>query len=135
MPRLIAIRFIQNNPELEHPHLIDHIAAISRNERYFLLFEWANGGNLRQFWKKDPKPSLNAARIMEVLKQFYGLAKALCILHNLHRTIVHSDIHTNTEPEEEAYSQSNAYATPEINVTHVEGNSDDVNRDRTGSGQ
>jgi serine/threonine protein kinase len=127
------VKLLEQISKLEHPHLIDRIAAISRNERYFLLFEWANGGNLRQFWKKDPKPSLNAARIMEVLEQFYGLAKALCILHNLHRTIVHNDIHTNTEPEEEAYSQSNAYATPEINVTHVEGNSDDVNGDHHGT--
>jgi len=48
------------------------------------MFEWANGGNLRDVWEKNRTEhrNLNGDRIMEFLEQLRGLAGALCALHN-----------------------------------------------------
>ncbi|RSL99017.1 hypothetical protein CEP52_009961 [Fusarium oligoseptatum] len=48
------------------------------------MFEWADGGTLRDLWQKRDASSadLNAHRIMKVLEQLHGLAEALSKLHN-----------------------------------------------------
>lgn len=48
------------------------------------MFEWADGGTLRDAWKREDvdHDDLNGLRIMQVLEQLHGLAEALSVLHN-----------------------------------------------------
>ncbi|KAF4304736.1 serine threonine protein kinase [Botryosphaeria dothidea] len=73
---LLAISNLKNN------HLIRRIAAFSRQSRYFLIFEWANGGSLHEFWKNNPKPTLSHQLVQDVVIQLLGLSRALRALHN-----------------------------------------------------
>jgi serine/threonine protein kinase len=66
---------------LSHNHLIQRIAAISRGNQRFLMFRWAEGGNLRDFWKDNPKPPLTPTLVKDVFVQLRGMAEALQRLH------------------------------------------------------
>ncbi|KAF0533316.1 kinase-like protein [Gigaspora margarita] len=57
------------------------------NYRYFLIMEYANGGNLREFLKKN-NSSLNWNKRLELACQ---ITKGLCYLH--HEEIIHRDLH------------------------------------------
>ena len=63
-------------------HLIKAIAGFRRQQGFYFLFRWADGGNLREFWQRENPEPLNAHLILWVLRQMYGLAGALAILHN-----------------------------------------------------
>ncbi|OJD38714.1 serine threonine protein kinase [Diplodia corticola] len=64
-----------------HEHLTSAIAAFQKNGRYYLVFEWADGGSLQQFWEKNEKPDLSADLVQDVLEQLHGLSGALLCLH------------------------------------------------------
>ncbi|KAJ3962809.1 hypothetical protein N0V92_000497 [Colletotrichum tropicale] len=67
---------------LKHKHIIERIAAITRGENRYFMFQWADGGNLRDFWKSHPSPEFNANLVRESVTQLRGLADALAVLHN-----------------------------------------------------
>jgi serine/threonine protein kinase len=67
--------------ELNHPNLIRHIAAITRGDKHFLMFYWAQGGNLRDFWRRDKTPNVTPELVRDVLQQLRGMAEALQKLH------------------------------------------------------
>jgi serine/threonine protein kinase len=67
---------------LSHPNLIQRIAAITRGHQRYLMFLWADGGNLRDLWVRDPKPALTPNFIREVILQLRGMAEALHKLHD-----------------------------------------------------
>lgn len=46
------------------------------------MFLWADGGNLRDFWKRREKPELTASLVRDVINQIRGMADALHKLHN-----------------------------------------------------
>lgn len=68
--------------EVKHENLIQCIAAITRGEKYYFLFPWADGGNLLEFWKSVPKPSLTRKFVWKTLRQMSGLAEALDKMHS-----------------------------------------------------
>ncbi|KAI0440127.1 heterokaryon incompatibility protein-domain-containing protein [Xylaria telfairii] len=70
--------------ELSDQHLIQPMTAFKWGATYYIIFEWANGGTLRDFWKKHGKAhlELDGIRIKKYLEQLHGLVKALCKLHN-----------------------------------------------------
>ncbi|VTO94283.1 unnamed protein product [Fusarium graminearum] len=83
---------VRENPDL---HLITPIASykLKNDRRGCLLFPWAEGGNLKDFWdRKDNKAgALNQnsrdrglAKMAWALKQMGGLCKALVELHKPH---------------------------------------------------
>lgn len=75
---------------IEHSHMVNSIATVNQGERRFLLFPWADGGNLRDFWMASDIRPLTPALILEVLKQLLGMSNAL---HNLHgHNIRHGDL-------------------------------------------
>jgi len=49
------------------------------------MFEWADGGSLREFWENTPRPSLDigtmSTLVLETLEQVQGLADGLHTLH------------------------------------------------------
>ncbi|KAH6976371.1 kinase-like domain-containing protein [Ilyonectria sp. MPI-CAGE-AT-0026] len=66
--------------DLKHKHLVKLIATCKRDTFYYVLFPWANGGNLRQFWgNQDSKRE--GKLMLWSLRQMVGLADALRALH------------------------------------------------------
>ncbi|KAK1843875.1 tol-like protein [Colletotrichum chrysophilum] len=77
---------------LEHPHLIKAIAYYKRENHYFLVFPWAEGGNLRDFWGTDPPRKLDPDFVGWVVDQLCGLAGAMEKLHSAQGTCRHGDL-------------------------------------------
>ena len=68
--------------DLNDPHIIQRIAAITIGRKRYFMFQWADGGNLREFWHREPRPRLDASFVKEIFLQLRGLAGALSALHN-----------------------------------------------------
>ncbi|GAW25874.1 putative serine threonine protein kinase [Rosellinia necatrix] len=83
--------------KLDHPNLIRRIAPFKWREEHYIMFEWANGGTLREFWDNNRNAhfELNGDRISQFLTQLCGLAEATCMLHN-------TNPHTSTGLEDTA---------------------------------
>lgn len=63
---------------ITHPHLINPITALEHGQDQYVIFPFADGGNLREFWKaKDRKPNVEW-----VLKQMHGVSQAIMLLHD-----------------------------------------------------
>jgi serine/threonine protein kinase len=79
---------------LKHDNLIQRIAGITRGKQRYLMFLWADGGNLRDFWEANPKPKVTAGLVKDIIQQLRGMADALDKLHNYkgHRHYRHGDI-------------------------------------------
>ncbi|KAF4778916.1 tol-like protein [Colletotrichum scovillei] len=73
---------LQRIREMEHPHLIEAIAYYKKGDRYFIIFPWAGGGNLRDYWGKEPPRKLDADFVSWALGQLCGLASAMNELHS-----------------------------------------------------
>jgi serine/threonine protein kinase len=61
---------------LEHTNLIKAIALYRHGRRYFIMFPWAEGGNLRDFWRTDP-PNLDRQYLEWAFSQLRDLASAI----------------------------------------------------------
>jgi len=70
--------------KLDHTHLIKAIAYYKKGGKHYVMFPWANRGNLRDFWNKDP-PTLDTEYLKWAFTQFCGLAEAIKELHHAHR--------------------------------------------------
>lgn len=80
--------------KLTENHLIKPIAAYEggKGESCF-LFPWAEGGNLREFWKTvihNPQPAKDTERLLWTLGQMRGLCGCLEMLHETN--LRHGDI-------------------------------------------
>jgi serine/threonine protein kinase len=71
---------IQN---LHHKHLIEHLAICENGTRYYLIFPWADGGNLREFWEREDSRERTPELALWSLQQMLGLAGALKALHSV----------------------------------------------------
>ncbi|KAI1175652.1 hypothetical protein F4777DRAFT_598394 [Nemania sp. FL0916] len=69
--------------DIDHKHLITCIAAVQKEQRYFFVFPWADGGNLREFWASDNCAMPNTQSLPWAISQMRGLADALTELHNI----------------------------------------------------
>ncbi|ORY60792.1 uncharacterized protein BCR38DRAFT_411908 [Pseudomassariella vexata] len=84
--------------EIDHPHLIKPIAAYERGTKRCVIFPWAGGGNLKEYWRQtnyDPPLRLqrDASLIFWALKQMRGLSEALKMLYE------HNGRHGDLKPE------------------------------------
>ncbi|GAP89948.1 putative serine threonine protein kinase [Rosellinia necatrix] len=68
--------------EIKHDNVIQCIAAIDKKDKYYLLFPWADGGSLQDFWENVPRPPLSPKFVKGTLIQLRGLAEALKTLHD-----------------------------------------------------
>lgn len=68
--------------DLNHPNLIQCIAAIRRGRQRCLMFHWADGGNLRDLWIQNSKPNITFEVVKDVIGQLRGMAGALEKLHH-----------------------------------------------------
>lgn len=70
---------------LNREHIVHLITAFRlyhyEEEDFYLMLEWADGGNLRDLWKAIPRPERTATLIRATIEQLLGLAEALCACH------------------------------------------------------
>lgn len=71
---------IQN---LHHQHLIQHLATYEIGQLYYVIFPWADGGNLREFWTREDSRQRTPELALWSLRQMLGLAGALKALHSV----------------------------------------------------
>ncbi|TVY44399.1 hypothetical protein LSUB1_G002054 [Lachnellula subtilissima] len=69
-----------------HPHLIKLLATYKREEKYHLMFPYANA-NLRTYWEERPTPSFDETNVLWSMRQMTGIANALNLIHNFSVTI------------------------------------------------
>lgn len=70
--------------KLKDPHLIKPLAAYERAGLRGFLFPWAEGGNLREFWKQETKrPWKDPTLLKWVLSQMCGLCGSISTLHGV----------------------------------------------------
>lgn len=73
--------------KLKQDHIVRFITAFRRGEQsdleYYVVFEWADGGNLGGLWDTYPEPELSASRTKWAITQLHGLAQALAAAHYL----------------------------------------------------
>lgn len=80
--------------DLDHNHLIQPLAAYTRHELQGFLFPWAEGGNLKEFWKSETRLAAADPGLMRwVLYQLCGLCGATRKLHEKNCR------HTDLKPE------------------------------------
>lgn len=84
------VRALAKMNTLNQDHIVRFITAFQRCtkdlEEHYLMFEWANGGNLRDLWKAIPKPNLEPALLKAAIAQLSGLAEALRAAHFMNNT-------------------------------------------------
>jgi serine/threonine protein kinase len=68
-----------------HAHMVSPHAAFQHRGSYYLLFPWADGGNLRSMWQMHPNPSFDRQLMTWAVEQAEGIASALHALHNVRR--------------------------------------------------
>jgi serine/threonine protein kinase len=73
--------------ELRQDHIIRFIAAFRRGRiearEHYIIFEWADGGNLHELWQSDPSQPVTGTLVREAITQLHGLATALSAAHYL----------------------------------------------------
>ncbi|KAI0892475.1 kinase-like domain-containing protein [Annulohypoxylon nitens] len=64
----------------DHPHLIKLLATYYHEEKFHLIFPWADG-NLRDLWKRYPKPIKSYLILLWIANQCSGIADGLRMIH------------------------------------------------------
>jgi serine/threonine protein kinase len=97
------VRALRMMNDLKQDHIVKFITAFRRRRRdnteeHYVMFEWADGGNLQDLWRKTPTPNLSGSLLKEATRQILGLATALSAAHNLNNTEA-SYRHGDLKPE------------------------------------
>jgi serine/threonine protein kinase len=69
-----------------HSHLIKLLATYRLNKHYHFIFPCAQA-NLRSFWEMRKYPTFDTVTLLWSLRQMYGLASALKLIHTFKTTI------------------------------------------------
>ncbi|KAJ4365826.1 hypothetical protein N0V83_008447 [Neocucurbitaria cava] len=81
------VRALARMNKLKQKHIVRFITAYRRGKpddlEHYVMFEWADGGNLSTLWERDRQPELSVARVKWVIEQLRGLAQALSAAHYL----------------------------------------------------
>lgn len=91
---------------LDRTHLVQAIAAYQQRGQYCLLFEWADGGDLRSYWKSTDHPGLSSTMIYEYLCQLRGLTRALDIMHHTRQARSRRESQTERESSGGSFSST-----------------------------
>lgn len=73
---------LEDTSSLRHDHIVSVKAIFSKGQRNYFMFQWADGGDLRDLCQKDVWQELTAELVKDVIVQLVGLAHALLVLHN-----------------------------------------------------
>ncbi|KAF5989286.1 serine threonine kinase, partial [Fusarium coicis] len=66
---------------LKHEHLIKLIATYQKGPIFYFIFPWADGGDLRDFWKANDTKARNQELVLWSLRQMLGIVSAISALH------------------------------------------------------
>ncbi|KAF2627583.1 HET-domain-containing protein [Macroventuria anomochaeta] len=81
------VRTLLEMNKLKQEHIVRFITAFRYGKLddpdHFLVFEWADGGNLSDLWKEKPHPVRTSSLTKTVIGELLGLAKALNAVHNM----------------------------------------------------
>ncbi|CAH0058629.1 unnamed protein product [Clonostachys solani] len=75
---------------MHHAHIQSAMAFVQRRNDHFILYPWADGGNLRAYWVQNDIWPLSEQLIKEVLEQLLGLCDGLWNMHKMN--IRHGDL-------------------------------------------
>ncbi|KAH8597375.1 kinase-like domain-containing protein [Bisporella sp. PMI_857] len=73
-------KILQQIKALQHRHIIRHLASIDKDEKGYIIFPWADGGNLQKFWM-DGEQGPYRKRALWAIRQMLGLTTAVELLH------------------------------------------------------
>lgn len=115
------VRALLEMNRLGQDHIVRFITAFrygsQEDPEHFLVFEWANGGNLQDLWKKHPHPGRTTGLTKAVVEQLLGLAKALNAAHNLSPTTSYR--HGDLKPANILWFCTNDCADDEIGTLKI----------------
>jgi len=81
------LKALERLKDCRHPHIVRFVTGICLRNKddadYYLIFEWADGGNLRNLWETNRMPRLSVSLVKEICEQLRGLAGALKTAHYL----------------------------------------------------
>jgi serine/threonine protein kinase len=96
------VKALRKMNELNQDHIVRFVTAFRRHKasdrtEHYLMFEWADSGNLRSLWKSFPSPRLTTVLVKDTIKQILGLAKALEAAHDFDHSVSYR--HGDLKPE------------------------------------
>ncbi|KAF1964818.1 kinase-like protein [Bimuria novae-zelandiae CBS 107.79] len=68
---------------LNHKHLITHLATFTKGTTHYVIFPWADGGSLREFWTREDAQPRDRQLFTWSLRQLLGVAEAIEALHGI----------------------------------------------------
>ncbi|KAF2787745.1 kinase-like protein [Melanomma pulvis-pyrius CBS 109.77] len=102
---------------IHHPHLIQHICSFVADNRHYVVFPWAGGGNLREYWEKQDHADRTADLFVWHLQQLLGEADALRVLHKINCR------HGDLKPENILYfDEKNNFVIADVGVSSIHKN-------------
>ena len=69
--------------DIRHPHLIQHLVTYEKAPQYYVIFPWAHGGSLTDFWERKDRTDRTRKLALWSLQQMLGIAGALEALHDV----------------------------------------------------
>jgi serine/threonine protein kinase len=79
------VQALEKMNELDKNHIVRFITAFrcgkENDYHHYLMFEWADGGNLINLWEKIKSPEKTPEFLQAVLKELLGLASVLAAAH------------------------------------------------------
>ncbi|OTA90164.1 hypothetical protein M434DRAFT_33805 [Hypoxylon sp. CO27-5] len=86
-----------------HSHVVNLLAAFRHGASFYLLFPWAEGGNLRYFWKNNTKPTQDGSSLEWIPEQCLGIATALLRNHSGHYVAEEIETRRDVGPRRVSY--------------------------------
>jgi serine/threonine protein kinase len=83
---------LEKTGRLNNPNLIHHLAMYQRENFFCIMFPWADGGDLRKFWKERNSTQRTPELTLWSLRQMLGLSSALAVLHSGKINCRHGDL-------------------------------------------
>lgn len=84
---------------MNHPNIVKFIGGFRQDSKSYLIFEWADGRNLRQYWNDEMNWRRDGELIRWTLEQIHGLASALDNWHNFASGSAMNGRHGDLKPE------------------------------------
>ncbi|KAI1774285.1 hypothetical protein F4818DRAFT_419468 [Hypoxylon cercidicola] len=77
----LEVESLERFSDGNYPHLIKLLATYSHGGYYHMIFPWAEG-NLKDFWRRHPKPNRTYELALWIADQCRGIAKGLKMIHH-----------------------------------------------------
>lgn len=81
---------MESMKKIPHKHLIQTLGTIEMGRLSYVIFPWAHGGDVRQFWERPENNPQDPELIKWSLEQMFGIADGIMTLHK--HNIRHGDI-------------------------------------------